>query len=222
MEEERMRNRWLALCERRGAWGPIAERSWNTVIERRYGEAWRFYHTLAHIGALLEEFDGVRSLFEDADSAEFAIWFHDIVYDCYDPRITDNEKRSAEIADQELWTLLGHLPAHIELSKKVSALILATKHDAEPADADARLLADLDLAILGKPEEVFEVYEKQIAEEYTPRPYSREAYREGRVDLVLKPFLGRPRIYYTPHFYGKYEAQARLNLKREMAKLESE
>lgn len=218
MHEHPLKQRWLVLCENCGAEPVIAEVVWEK-LRKRYSEAWRFYHTLAHIASLLEEFDEVRGFFADPVAAEFAIWFHDVVYDCFDPRVTDNEEQSAAKADGYIFKLYGHLSWHMSFSKKIVAHIIASKHRADPLDSDARLFVDLDLAILGKPADVYRVYAEQIAEEYTPRPYTRAQYREGRTALVLRPFLARDRIYYTQHFYERYEMQARANLLREIETL---
>ncbi len=228
MNIQKMRARWLALCVRHGAWSPIAESVWEK-IEHDYTEAWRFYHTLEHIEALLDEFDTVRHMAQDPDAIEFAIWFHDIVYKCYDPRAKDNEEQSADVAVAYIHKMFGHLDTYVfgwldscyRLKEKVRKLILATKHASEPIDPDERLLVDIDLSILGRDTLAFERYEAQIAEEYTPRPYSLDAYKKGRVELVLKPFLARDRIFYTDHYFRKFELRARENLRRSIERLSS-
>jgi predicted metal-dependent HD superfamily phosphohydrolase len=220
MDTTGLRTRFHELCERKEAIHPLAERAWN-ALERRYSEAWRSYHTLEHITALLEELDSVRHLAQDPEAVEWAIWYHDYIYASYDPRVTDNEEQSAQKASGHLFRLFGHQDGFNTFDQKVQKLILATKHVGHLHDADAQLLVDLDLAILGKDEAKYDRYESQIAEEYTPRPYSREEYRKGRVERVLRPFLARSRIYATLYFYDKYEAQARENLARAIRQLQT-
>jgi predicted metal-dependent HD superfamily phosphohydrolase len=102
------------------------------------------------------------------------------------------------------------------VSERVRQLVLATKHDARPASADAALLVDVDLAILGAVPERFDEYERQIREEYAwvPGPLFRRKRRE-----ILEGFLVRPHVYNTSHFRDRYEAAARANLSRSIAQL---
>lgn len=88
-------------------------------------------------------------------------------------------------------------------------LIMTTRHDATPSDADEQLLVDIDLAILGATPERFAEYDAQVRAEYAWVPGF--VYRMKRRS-VLKAFLARPRLYGTDHFRARYEAQARRNL----------
>ena len=49
-------------------------------------------------------------------------------------------------------------------------VIMATRHDAIPADADAAVLVDVDLSILGAPPRRFDEYEREVREEYARVP----------------------------------------------------
>ena len=84
-------------------------------------------------------------------------------------------------------------------------------HTAVPVLDDERLLVDIDLSILGAPEDRFTEYERQIRQEYAfvPKWLFRRKRRE-----ILKGFLDRPAIYSTPHFHDRLEARARDNLRR--------
>lgn len=53
-----------------------------------------------------------------------------------------------------------------DVASLVRDLILATKHQADPLSADARILLDVDLSILGQSSERFECYDAQIRQEY--------------------------------------------------------
>jgi predicted metal-dependent HD superfamily phosphohydrolase len=63
---------------------------------------------------------------------------------------------------------------------------------------------------------VFEDYEYSIRLEYAH--VSEADFARGRA-TILRQFLSRPTIYYTPHFHKQYETQARLNLERSLTKL---
>lgn len=106
----------------------------------------------------------------------------------------------------------------VSVCRRVSRLILATAHAAgrAPRSLDARLVADIDLAVLGAPPAEFDAYERGIRAEYAWVP--PEAYREGR-GRVLRAFLRRRRIYRTESFEDRLGSCARENLQRAMEKL---
>jgi predicted metal-dependent HD superfamily phosphohydrolase len=178
-------------------------------LRTAYEGADRAYHNLVHIDECLRELEGARHLTADAAALEAAIWFHDVVYDSH---ATDNEEKSAA-----LWRDVA-AAARVEprVVEKAADLILATKHAAVPTDADARLVVDVDLAILGQPPERFDEYERQIRAEYAW--VGEEQFAAGR-GKVLRTFLARPLIYSTEHFRARYEAPARSNLAMSVRRL---
>ncbi len=175
----------------------------------RYAEPGRRYHTLVHVEECLAEFSVVRHLAEAPLALEFALWYHDVVYDT---RAKDNERRSGIIARARLVENNFPLPLGI----LVEELIVATAHTAPPLHMDAALLVDIDLSILGKPWERYDVYRQQIREEYGW--VEQPVFNAGRSE-VLNGFLKRPAIYMTDYFRGKYETQARWNMERELTLL---
>jgi predicted metal-dependent HD superfamily phosphohydrolase len=202
------RSRWDTLWMRLGAKGdPEAVFD---LLARRYSEPHRAYHTLGHVGQCLEEWDGIRGLAPHPEAAELAIWFHDVVYD---PRAADNEVRSADLAG-EICT-----GARLKtLTRMVRGIILDTRHDKAAATQDGALVADADLAILGRPPAEFAAYESGIRKEYGWIP--EEEYRRGRADF-LRRFLSRPFLYATAPFRSRYEAKARGNLRDLINRLEA-
>ena len=169
-----------------------------------YGQPHRKYHTLQHLEEVLSLFDGVRGLAARPAEVEAALWFHDAVYD---PDRHDNESRSADWARQAL--LEGGADA--EAADRVHGLVMATRHDAVPADPDARLLVDTDLAILGAGHARFDEYERQIRAEYGHVP---DTVFEEKRHAILRAFLARPRIFGSGHFHAELEDAARNNLRR--------
>jgi len=177
-----------------------------------YSEPHRQYHNLHHIAQCLSEFDSARHLARHPLAVELAIWFHDAIYD---PRASDNEEKSAELAEKRISQAGGDE----YLFASVSSLVLATKPPhGRSAHGDAPLISDVDLSILGKPEARFWEYEAQIRREYDWVPEAIFATKRAE---ILQQFLARERIYSTKHFFGRYEEQARLNLQASVQKLKS-
>ncbi len=205
-----MLDRWLALVARvTETAGHDAARAAFDDLYTRYTGADRQYHDIHHIDDCLRLFDTAATLASQPDAIELAIWFHDAIYDSHK---YDNEASSASLADSALMEL-GVPPA---TRQSVCELILATQHNAPPADPDAALLVDIDLSILGQPAPKFDAYEAGVRFEYAWVPES--AFRAGR-SKVLQSFLDRPRIYTTDYFCAAFESSARQNLKRSLAKL---
>lgn len=172
-----------------------------------YSEQHRHYHTLQHLDECLAMFESVRELAEHPDEIELALWFHDAIYDTHRP---DNEERSADWAR----TALIDAGVAIDSADRVHALIMATRHTANPILPDEQLLVDIDLSILGAEQARFDEYEEQIRKEYAFVP--RWLFRRKR-RAILQGFLDRPSIYSTPYFRDMLEQRARENLKQAMA-----
>lgn len=200
------RERWNEAWSHAGVTAPAG------LFERiiaAYAEPHRAYHTLQHLDECLASLAPAAHLAHAIGSVELALWFHDAIYDT---RAKDSEVRSARWARKEL-SVSGVTP---DVAESVEALVLATRHDVTPADADARLLVDVDLSILSAPAARFDEYEAQVRIEYGWVP--EDAFREGR-SRVLRTFLDRPAIFSTPWFRDRCEARARQNLARSLARL---
>jgi predicted metal-dependent HD superfamily phosphohydrolase len=179
-------------------------------VHEAYSERHRHYHTAAHINACLREFAPFRSLARFACEVEAALWFHDVIYA---PGASDNESRSADLAVQ----FLASAGVPSDACARVHSHILATMHNAEPAYPDSALVVDVDRSILGQDPAAFDAFETQVREEYKWVPGS--LFRRKRVE-VLRSLLERKCIYSTPQFRERYEAPARVNLKRAIDRLE--
>ncbi len=178
------------------------------AVQRAYTEPHRRYHTLEHIVRILGLLDGVRGRLRHPEEAELALWLHNLVYN---PRATDNEERSAARARR----VLDEGGVSGAAADRIEALILSTRHAGPPEEHDARYVGDADLSILGATEFEFDRYERQVRQEYF---FMRgPEWRERRAEL-LRHFLDRPRIFLTPDF-GSFEAPARANLARSLARL---
>lgn len=174
-----------------------------------WGEPQRHYHDRRHLRECLAHWAAWRGLAEHPGEVGLAVWYHDAVYD---PQAKDNEQRSAEWAARVVHeATLGD-----DVAGRVTALILATCHDVPLHGADARLLSDIDLAILGAAPNRFDGYDADVRREYAwvPEPL----YRQKRCE-VLQQFLHRERIYQTQPAFDALEGQARINLAAAVARL---
>jgi predicted metal-dependent HD superfamily phosphohydrolase len=165
-------------------------------LASRYGAPDRAYHTLQHIAEGLGHLKAVRVV---PPEVPVAWWFHDSIYD---PRRDDNEEKSAAWAV----AVLGKTA----LAGKVKQAILATKPGAYAADPGARLVVDIDLAILASPEPRFSEYQAQLRRE---QAFVDEANWRRVWLQQLRSYSDRAFIYQTPEF-RVLETRARKNIER--------
>jgi predicted metal-dependent HD superfamily phosphohydrolase len=175
-----------------------------------WSEPHRHYHTLQHLGECMTQFGEVRAMAEHPGEVALGLWFHDAFYE---PRRDDNELRSADWAS----SCIAKAGAGAEVAQRVHSLIMQTRHKIPPEDADAQLLVDIDLSILGAPAQRFDESDLQVRAEYSH--VADAAYREGR-RAILQSFLARPRLYSTDYFHSRLEERARVNLQRALARLD--
>ncbi|MGH7509110.1 MAG: HD domain-containing protein [Gemmatimonadales bacterium] len=199
--------RWMELWNRLGAEG--SGLSVFAHLAACYAEPGRAYHTAEHIRNCLSQLDRARDIARRPDEVEAAIWFHDAVYL---PGGSDNEDRSAGLAQTALLAC-GVSPG---IAGRIADLVLATRHLDLPGDPDAQLLCDIDLSVLGREPEAFDEFEHRIRQEYDWVPEA--VYRGARCE-ILAGFLRRAAIYQTDFFRNRYEAPARANLQRMIARL---
>lgn len=200
---------WTALCHQAGIAAAPGTSLWNS-LSHLYLAPTRYYHNLNHILTCLHTAEPYLAETEDPIAVQLAIWFHDAIYDTH---AHDNEAQSAFLAASGLSAADVALPQ----VQEVQRLILATaSHRAEMKDANACLLLDADLAILGAAADEYQRYAQAIRQEY--EWVDEENYRQGR-GRVLEQFLQRERIYQTRPLYEQLEASARANIRRELDQL---
>ncbi len=202
-----METKYIQLCSRLNLAGNIKNEY--SLLVKQYSEPGRFYHNINHIKMCLDEFENVSHLSDHPDIIEFAIWYHDIIYDVSG---SDNEEQSARVAI-DIFQNNSIKPAMINSLRE---LILATKHNAAPDSIDQKIIIDIDLSILGQDKHIFNEYDRAIRKEYSHVPV--EVYNDARCK-ILKTFLDRTTIYSLPYFIDKYEIQARNNLKNAIISL---
>jgi predicted metal-dependent HD superfamily phosphohydrolase len=176
-------------------------------IERNYSDKKRHYHTLNHLENLLQQLTEIKPQIKDWDVVLFSLYYHDIIYNSLK---SDNEQKSAELAENRMKSI-GISLAIIERCK---AQIMATKAHFMSENEDTNYFTDADLSVLGQSWEMYSEYYQNVRKEYAI--YPDLIYNAGR-KKVLKHFLAMERIFKTNYFYLKFEAQARVNLEKELA-----
>ncbi|MBP6098788.1 MAG: pantetheine-phosphate adenylyltransferase [Candidatus Levybacteria bacterium] len=213
-DKEYLGKKFTKLCERMGAGGNPQE-----VFEEiftRWTESDRAYHNISHLKMCLSELDLVRDKLEDPDATELALVMHDAIHNEHrqDQSLHgDDEAESAELSE---FLITQRLMLPQDFADRVSSRILATKHKQIPEGEDERYTADIDLAIFGRSERLYQIYEERVRKEYGWVP--TEAFRAGR-GRVLTNFLNRPTIYHTEFFRNRYEKSARKNVSRAIQNL---
>ena len=144
----------------------------------------RHYHNLTHIEDCLGALAAVDGLSDaEREILTEAIWWHDVVYDA---TRSDNEERSAQLAEQNLRPDLRH---------EVGRLIRLTKtHQVERQDRLGAILISIDLSILGAAPARYDAYAAAIRKEFAHVPDSD--YRAGRrpgAQPVRRPAVHLPR-----------------------------
>ena len=174
------------------------------VVQYRYSEPHRYYHTLGHIAQCLTELDTARDRIGEFDATELAIWFHDVIYN-YGAK--DNEELSA-VAFKE------HANGHMapELTERVNQLILATKHTGFAEDEGVAYMVDIDLSGFGLPWEGYLADSDALRLE-APSEVSDEKYYGGKLRF-LDELQSWDSLFQTPHFRERLEATAQANIAR--------
>ncbi|PWK27962.1 hypothetical protein LV89_01369 [Arcicella aurantiaca] len=102
----------------------------------------------------------------------------------------------------------------LEMIELCKTQIMATKTHVLSENIDTNFFTDADLSVLGQSWEMYSEYYQNVRKEYAI--YPDLIYNAGR-KKVLKHFLVMERIFKTDEFYLKFEANARVNLEKELA-----
>ena len=197
---------------------------WFDEVVGRHRQPHRRYHGVRHVVWVLRHVRELEAAVVDCAGPEYdggavtvAAFFHDAVYD---PTASDNEERSAVLADRALRVLEWAT----QRRDRVVALVRATAGHLGPvtptADATATeraVLVDADLAVLGSDSASYTAYATGVRAEYGHLP--DEAWVRGRGD-VLRRLLGRATLFETAPARQWWEHSARANLTAELAGLD--
>jgi predicted metal-dependent HD superfamily phosphohydrolase len=175
-----------------------------------YADETRGYHDTLHLTEVLDRLDELASAGTTYDVAavRLAAWFHDAVYDGE----RDAEERSAAWAEDTLPALVG-----VEVAEEVARLVRLTEtHLPTDDDLNGCALSDADLAILASPPERYASYTSAVRREFLH--LEDDVFRAGRAQ-VLAGLAEKAHLFHTPYARERWEAEARINLRRELAEL---
>jgi predicted metal-dependent HD superfamily phosphohydrolase len=185
-----------------------------------YGEPHRHYHNLSHVQHCLRELKELMDVesiskpdVSERLAIEYAIWFHDSVYDPKAPW-GQNEIDSAQLAWDSLYKY-QELTVGKSIVSSIVKMIEATSGHLvyDKLDLATQYFLDIDLSILGADEKTYQEYAENIRKEYSF--VEKSVYVENR-KKILEKFLARRNIYSTEHFRNKYESKARSNIQFEL------
>lgn len=197
-----------ALCSRYSPNQNLINTLWQE-IEKHYSNSKRYYHNLSHVEYMVKKAELFKHQIEDYNTLLFSIFYHDIIYKA---TRKDNELKSAQLAEKRM-TEIG---VPVEKIKKCFHQIVATQHHEPTDNNDTRYLLDIDMAILGEDGATYKSYTQKVRKEYGI--YPDLLYKPGR-KKVLQNFLKQEQIFQTNAFYDRFEKQARVNIKNEIAEL---
>ncbi|MGI5118307.1 HD domain-containing protein [Marinactinospora thermotolerans] len=176
----------------------------------RWDEPHRRHHTLHHLRAVLEAVGELAEDAADITAVRYAAWFHDAVYQG-EPGA--DEERSARLAEE----LLPACGVDARRVAEVARLVRVTAaHRPRPGDADAEVLCDADLSVLGGTPEEYAAYARAVREEY--RHVADADFRAARAAL-LEGLLAAPALFHTERARALWEARARANVAAEVREL---
>ncbi|MCM3885468.1 hypothetical protein [Frankia sp. R82] len=179
-------------------------------LARCYQQPGRHYHTLRHIAETTAALRVLLTAEQQASDKELApactlaVYFHDAVYD---PELTDNERRSADLASR----ILAELGCPRVVGAAVARLVLATASHGSRS-RDEALVNDADLRVLARGPAGYDLYVRRVRREYGGLDDGQ--WRRGRA-AALRHLLDGP-LYSTGWARRRWEPSARLNLVREL------
>ncbi|WP_165244061.1 HD domain-containing protein [Paludisphaera soli] len=201
---DRFRGAWKLLASRLGL-AEVATAVGDHYLVEQYTAAGRHYHGVGHIVHLLDEAGALPALLREGEAAGLALFFHDAVYD---PSRDDNEAQSAAALRQLMTGAVAE-----PILARAEAMVLATHRHETTGDAGIDAFLDVDLSILAARWDDYALYADGVRREYAP-VIGEEAFRQGRLDLFLRPMLARGRIFLTDRFTPR-DPVALANLRRE-------
>lgn len=190
-----------------------------TLLDR-WSDEHRHFHNLRHLAAVLHRVDQLAEETHEPDLVRLAAWYHGAVF--------SSEKKDAEASQGGEQTTASAILAHDELTDlgvsaraadRVAALVNAiVRHAPNPADFDAAVLNDADLAMLAAEPQRYKEYKSAVRAEYAHIP--TDQYLTARI-RVIERLLARKSLFLSP-MGAAWEEPARQNLDMELHRLRKE
>ncbi|WP_274995019.1 hypothetical protein [Promicromonospora iranensis] len=186
----------------------------------RWADEHRHFHNLRHLAAVLHRVDQLAEETHEPDLVRLAAWYHGAVF--------SSEKKVAEASQGGEQSTASALLAREELTElgvptraaeRVAALVNAiVRHAPDPADFDAAVLNDADLAMLAAEPQRYKEYKTAVRAEYAHIPI--DVYLKARI-RVIERLLARKSLFLSP-MGAAWEEPARQNLDMELHRLRKE
>jgi len=182
----------------------------------KYAEPHRRYHNITHISQCLYTLDmvyttGLIHKFDDYVHARLAIWFHDAIY-----RMDGNDSNELE----SYWYAVDCIGVKYVNENLLRDTILATNHktDLKSIQRIPRLVADIDISILGSPKPLYRAYSSAIRAEYEHIP--DDVYISKRLEFLRRTLIRHENfgLYYNEIFHTLND-QTSENLTNEITEL---
>jgi len=199
---------WLRDARGVGGRGDVAAAGADLLA--RYAEPHRRYHGLGHLDDVLRHVDDLASAARQVEVVRLAAWFHDAVYD---PTATDNEERSARLAEV---ALVGMRVDSLVAAEVARLVRVTADHAPPPGDTDGAVLCDADLAVLASAPAAYGAYVDAVRAEYDH--LDDATFASGRA-AVLRRLLDRDPLFSTDEGRQRWESSARANVTAELARL---
>ena len=179
----------------------------NQLVEM-YSQGWRSYHNLNHISSSLDYLEACKSQAVFADAIEFAIWFHDCIFEV---GAADKEARSR---DWGVAQASAHLPPALILA--VDRLIMDTCHHCVPDTEDGKLIADIDLTSFALP---WDEYLRDSIAVRGELAYRDETHALAEKVRFLDNLIKDDQIFYSRFYLKYFEQKAQQNVRKHLALL---
>lgn len=180
-------------------------------LNKNYSEEHRVRHTFDHVDDCLREFAFVKQISGVPNELELALWYHHAVHDT---KANMNAEKSAAEAEKAC----SEIGASEKFSKVVSSLVKSSSHAYVPTSIETKLLTDIDLSYLGRPEQAFNEEEGGIRAEYLHVEDSD--FIKMRRSFFMRLLNDKRQIFSIPRFKTKYEEQATKNIENFLKKTE--
>lgn len=186
----------------------------------RWSDEHRHFHNLRHLASVLHRVDELAEETHEPELVRLAAWYHGAVFSA-ERKVADaayggeQSTASAVLAHDQLVALGVPERAADRVADLVNAIV---RHAPDPADFDAAVLNDADLAMLAAEPQRYKEYKAAVRAEYAHIP--TEDYLRARI-RVIERLLARRSLFLSP-LGAAWEEPARQNLDMELHRLRKE